>query len=104
VQPLLQWKSDKYYVFRLCVSTLALVIRHSNLMRRDVTCVLSGYPHYLINDTIFGKKELLITECVFRFSLQILSKTFLILSIIQHEITIYVQRSSRKVPVNLIRF
>jgi hypothetical protein len=36
------------------------------------------FPYYLINGTIFGNK-LLKTKCVFWFSLQLLSETFLIL-------------------------
>jgi hypothetical protein len=36
------------------------------------------FPHYLINDTIFGK-TLLNLKCVFWFSVQLLSETFLIL-------------------------
>jgi hypothetical protein len=36
------------------------------------------FPHYLINGTIFGKK-ILNTKCVFWFSLQVLSETFLVL-------------------------
>ena len=34
---------------------------------------------YLINGTIFGGKKLLNTNCVFRFSLQLLSEAFFIL-------------------------
>ena len=60
------------------------------------------FPHYLINGTIFGKK-LLNIKCVFWFSLQLLSETFLILKIIQEDI-INVHRASRKVPVILVRF
>jgi len=47
-------------------------------------------PHYLINGTTFGKKKLLNTKCVFRFSVQILSETFLIPRRIQRDITINV--------------
>jgi hypothetical protein len=36
------------------------------------------FPHYLINGTILGKK-LLNIKCVFWFSVQLLSETFLIL-------------------------
>ena len=59
-------------------------------------------PHYLIKDTIFGKK-LLNKKCVFCFTLQLWSETFLILRIIQQDIIINVHRSSCKVPVILIR-
>jgi hypothetical protein len=41
------------------------------------------FPHYLINRTIFeewgGRKNLLNTKCMFRFSLQLLSETFLVI-------------------------
>jgi len=46
------------------------------------------FPHYLTDGPIFGKKKepLLNTKCVFRFSLQLLSETFLIVSIIERDI------------------
>ena len=45
----------------------------------SVTCVaLPFFPHYLINSTIFVRK-LVNIKCVFLFSLQLLSETFLIL-------------------------
>jgi hypothetical protein len=56
------------------------------------------FPHYLINGMVFGK-TLLNIKCVFWFSLQILSKSFLILRIIQWDVIIHVHRSSCKVPV-----
>jgi hypothetical protein len=61
------------------------------------------FPHYLINGTIFGKK-LLNIKCVFWFSVQLLSETFLILRRIQQDIIINIHRSSCKVPVILVRF
>ena len=51
------------------------------------------FPHYLMNRTIF-QKNLLYMKCVFWFSLQILSETFLILRRIQWDIITNVQRSS----------
>ena len=58
-----------------------------------VICGLSGsntlLPHYLINNTIFGNKSLDI-KCVFSFSLQLSSLTFLILRRIQRDIIINV--------------
>jgi hypothetical protein len=53
-------------------------------MSHIVICGLPGiysiFPHYLINGTIFAtKKKLLNIKCVFWFSLQLLSETFLIL-------------------------
>jgi hypothetical protein len=74
----------------VCVCILALVIRPPNRIFSApyyiVICGLSGFAnffsHYLINGTIFGKK-LLNIKCVYRFSLQLFSETFLILGIIQ---------------------
>jgi len=58
------------------------------------------FPHYLINGAIFGK-ILLNTKCVFWFSLQPSSETFLILRRIQRDI-VNVQRSSCKVTALLV--
>jgi hypothetical protein len=61
------------------------------------------FPHYLINGMMFGKK-LLNIKCVFWFSLQRLSETFLILRRIERDIIINVRRSSCKAPLTLVRF
>jgi len=55
-------------------------------------------PQYLISGTIF-LIELLNINCVFRFSPQLLSETFLILRRNEREVIINVHRSSRKFPV-----
>jgi len=49
---------------------VAIVIQHAMRMRHIIICGLAPlqyfFPHYLINDTIFGKeKKLLNTKCVF---------------------------------------
>jgi len=58
-------------------------------MLHIVTCGLSGstifFPHYLMNDTIFGK-TLLNVKCVLGFCLQLCSVTLLILRRIEREI------------------
>jgi hypothetical protein len=61
-----------------CVSIVVLV-QHSTRMRHIVTSfVPSGFTRFFdINDTIFGK-ELLNVKCVFWFSVQPFSRTFLI--------------------------
>jgi hypothetical protein len=62
------------------------------------------FPHYLINGTIFVKK-LLNIECVFKFSLQILSKKFLLLRRIERDIITHVHvHTSCEVPVILDKF
>ena len=58
-------------------------------MRHIVICDLprsTFFPHYLAKGTIFEKKKLLNTQCVFRVSLQILSEIFLILRRTEREI------------------
>ena len=58
---------------------IALGIHHAGHMHHLWPAQLYNiYPHYLINGTIFREK-LLSIKCVFLFSLQLLSKTFLIL-------------------------
>jgi hypothetical protein len=61
------------------------------------------FPHYLKNGTIFGK-TLLNIKRVFWFSLQLLSETFLILSVTERDIVINVHRSSCKVSAIRVRF
>jgi hypothetical protein len=63
---------------------VALGIQHAMRMRHIVhlwpSPLYNISPHYLINGTIFEKKKRSPnTKCVFLFSLQILSETFLIL-------------------------
>ena len=63
----------------------------------------SIFPRHLINRMIIEKK-ILNTKCVFWFSLQILSETFLILIRNERNMITNVHSSSRKVPVILVRF
>jgi len=68
-------------------------------MRHIVICGLLYstvfFPHYFINGTIFGGwGEFLNTKCVFWFSLQLLSETFLILRRNERDVIIIVYRSS----------
>jgi hypothetical protein len=63
------------------------------------------FPHYLTNGTIFRKKPLLNVKCVFWFSLQLLSETFLILRRTEWDIIKNVYRSAAcKVPLFLLDF
>ena len=61
--------------------------------------------HYLINGEIFlgKKKPLLNIKCMFQFSQQFLSETFLILRRTERDIIINVYGSSCRVPVILVR-
>jgi len=61
----------------------------------------SIFPHYLINGTILGKK-LLNTKCVFWFSVQLLSATFLILRRIKRDMIRTVYRSACRVQLLLL--
>ena len=64
-------------------------------------------PHYLINDTIFERKEkkkLLNLSCVFWFSIQLLSEAFLILRINERNMINNIWWSSCKVGFILFRF
>jgi hypothetical protein len=83
---------------------VALDIQHAKRMRHLLPVRLYHiFPHYLINGTIFVK-NLLNTKCVFWFSLQLLSETFLIPRRTQRDIIINVHRSWCRVPVILVIF
>ena len=91
----------------VCVH-VALLIQHATRMRPTVTSCVAPLapPHFStlshkLNDL---RKKALKIKCVFRFSLQILSKSFLILRRIQEDIAIKVETSSCKVPVILVGF
>jgi hypothetical protein len=82
---------------RVRARILALVIRHSNPIsfapHFTVICGMSGFIlflHIISNGTICARR-LLNIKCVSRFSLQLLSKTFLILRVIQRDMIVNVQ-------------
>jgi hypothetical protein len=62
------------------------------------------FRHYLINGTIFEKKQLLNITRVFGFFLELLSKTFIILRRIRQDIVIYVKSLHVKYPLFLPDF
>jgi hypothetical protein len=65
-------------------------------------CFYSIFPHYLINSTILEKK-LLNIKCIFLFSLQRLSASFLIQRRTERDMTKNVYCSSCKLPDTLVR-
>jgi hypothetical protein len=66
---LLQWKSNKYCIFWLCVCSLRYPARNSHVPYCHLWPVrlYHIFPHYLINGTIFVKK-LPNKKCVLIFS------------------------------------
>ena len=81
MQPMLQWKSNKYYTFRKCVF-VALGIQQAMRTLHTVICDLSGsiiFYHIISSMARFGGGGLLKLKHVFWFSVQLLYETFLIL-------------------------
>ena len=76
---------------------VALGNQHAMRKRHIVICcpvpLYNIFPHYLINGTIFGKKSLN-TKCVFWFSVQLLSETFLILRRTERDMIKIIYRSA----------
>jgi len=73
----MSWKSNKYYIFGVCV--YSLFYSACNVLAPDyiATCDLS-VPHYSIlsHERNDFREKLLNIKCVFRFSLQLLSEHF----------------------------
>ena len=84
---------------------VTLLIPHATRMLHIVTSFVAPLASKLShNGHDFRKKKLLNIKCVFRFSVQLLSRTFLILSGIQLDTVTNVKTSSCKVPVILFVF
>jgi hypothetical protein len=80
-------------------------MRKRHIVIRDLSRSTIFFPNYLINGKIFGgKKMLLNTKCVVRFSLQRLSETFLTLRRNVRDMIKNVNWYSCKVPVIPARF
>ena len=82
---------------------VALLIQHATRTRQTIICGLSGSTKFL-DIIFFRKKKILNTKCVFRFSLQVLFKIFLILKEIQRDIFINVNNIHVKYPLFLSNF
>jgi len=106
LQPLLQLKSNKYYILLVCVFSL----RHGACNAHVPYCHMwpvrhyNIFPHYLINGTIFGNKMLLNIKCVLWFYLQILPVRFLVIRRTERDIIKNVHWPSYKVPLFLSDF
>jgi hypothetical protein len=103
VQPVLQWKSNEYCIFWVCSLRYPACNAHAPYCHLWPAQLYNIFPHYLINVTIL-KKMSLNTNCVFWFSLQLLSETFLILRRTERDVIKNVYRSACKVPVIVVRF
>jgi hypothetical protein len=81
VQPLLQWKSNRYYVPWVCVCSLKYATCNAHAPYSDLWPALlyNIFPNYLVNGTIFDKKKILNIKCVFFIFSTKFSETFLIL-------------------------
>ena len=84
---------------------VALGIQHVMCTHHTVICDLSGYSiffHIISSMARFLKIKILKIKCVFWFSLQLLSETFLILGRTERDIIKNVYRCSHKVHVVLV--
>jgi hypothetical protein len=79
VQPLLLWKSNKYYIFWEQIYSLMYAVcnNHAPYCHLWTVWLYGVFPHYLINGMIFEKRILNIKH-LFWFSLQLLYKIFFI--------------------------
>ena len=102
-KPLLLWISITYSV---CVCVCS--INYPACETHAPYCHLwPPWPYHIIRHFIKGAivgNTSLNIKCVFWFSLQLLSKTFLILWRFHRDIVMNVKTSSSKVPVILVRF
>jgi hypothetical protein len=82
VQPLLQWRSNKNYIFWVCICSLGYAACNAHAPYYIVIRGLPGCTIFfstLCHKQHDLKKNISIIKCVFWFSLQVLSETFLIL-------------------------
>ena len=96
---LLQWESNKCYKSLVCI---VLVMQHHCVMLSSVASPAVPYFSMFSHKWHDFLKRLLSVKCVLIFS-TLLSETFLILRRIQQAV-INVRRSSREVPIFLVRF
>ena len=95
MQPLLQWKSIQCYITCVCICSVRYPACYTHAPYWPAP-LYNIFPHYLINGTIFEKKKLLNTKCVFWFPLQLLSETFLIIKRNERDMIKHVYRMSQE--------
>jgi hypothetical protein len=101
VQPLLQWKSNKYYTFWVCVSSLRYSAHTAHVPYSHLWPVqlYNIFPHYFINGINFGERKK-VTE--HKMCFLIFPTTFVWnishLRRMEHDMIQNVDRSSCRVP------
>ena len=107
ILPLLQWRSNKYYIFCMCVCSLSYPAYKAHVPYYIVLYChlwpvwLLIFPNYLINGTILGKRDIAQKMRVLIFSTFVWDITHFKKN--QRGTIINVRRSSCKVPVILVR-
>ena len=109
MQPLLSWKSGKYYIFWVHVCSLRYPsMQCEYVILSSVACPFLQYFSTLshIRHDFRGEKRYWKQNVCFDafFSVQVLSETFFILRRIERHVTINVYWFSCEVPVILFRF
>ena len=105
LQPLFQWKNNKYYMLWVCVCSLRYPAcnAHSPYCHLWPAPLYRIFPHYPLKGTIF-EGRVLNTKCVFWFSVQLLYETFLVLRRTERDMIKTVRRYSCEVPLCLSDF
>jgi hypothetical protein len=100
VQPLLQWKNSRYYIFWFCVCSLRYPAcnAHAPYCHLWPVRLYNIFPHYLIKSAIFKKKIIEYKICAVWVSLQGLPETSLILRRAEWDMVKNLHWSLCKVP------
>ena len=96
-------KTDIHFLSYLAQFLLEWEMFRAKVLEKIKTHILYS-AFFFSNRAVYEGKKLFNIKCVFWFSIQILSETFLILRIIQRDIVISVHTSPHKAPVILVSF